>query len=75
MQLEPDGIGFYTSYVSMNWIGLDRIGLGFEPNWTEPVFLGEFEGAEPPHTLAGGCGDGGSSPHHGPRDSERASSR
>ena len=32
----------------MNQIGPDRIGLGFEPNWTEPVFLGEFEGPRGP---------------------------
>ena len=49
----------YTSYVSMNRIGPDRIGRGFKPNWIEPVFLGEFEGAEPPHNSQGGLGRGG----------------
>ena len=43
----------------MNRIGPDRIGRGFKPNWIEPVFLGEFEGAEPPHALRGVCGGGG----------------
>ncbi len=42
----------------------------------EPVFLGEFEGAEPPHNLRGGCGGGRQPPPpFGARDSERASSR
>ena len=45
----------------MNRIGLDRIGRGFKPNWIEPVFLGEFEGAEPPQKDSGG-GVGGRLP-------------
>ena len=66
----------------MNRIGPDRIGRGFKPNWIEPVFLGEFEGAEPPHTLAGARGVGGAATpptlelaiaSERARDSERAS--
>ena len=51
MHFEPD----WTGFMYLNRIGPDRIGLGFEPDWTELVFLREFEGAEPSHTLAGGC--------------------
>ena len=65
----------------MNRIGPDRIGRGFKPNWIEPVFLGEFEGAEPPHTLRGGAGGAAAPPRllelaiasERARDSERAS--
>ena len=57
----------------MNRIGPDWIGRGFKPNWIEPVFLGEFEGAEPPHTLRGVRGGRQPPPPFGARDSERAS--